>query len=88
MATTTIHNRSLVLPVFPFFWDLGIVHQNDQTQVWCNIKDHPECVEAIQVGPGGYAVLLHFQLYHPHTLQFVETEINKAVRALPCNAPY
>ena len=32
--------------------------------------------------------MLHFQLYHPHTLQFVETEIKKAVRALPCNAPY
>ena len=25
---------------------------------------------------------------HPHTLQFVETEIKQVVRALPYNAPY
>ena len=60
----------------------------DQTQVWCTIKDHPACIEALHVGPGGYAVLLHFKLFHPHTLQFVETEIKQVVRALPYNAPY
>ena len=81
-------NRLLVSPAFLFFWDLAIVNELDQTQVWCTIKDHPACVEAIQVCPGGYAVLLHFQLFHPHTLQFAETEIKQVVRALPYNAPY
>ena len=73
---------------FPFFWDLAICNELDQTQVWCTINDHPACVEAIHVGPGGRAVLLHFQVYHPHILQFIETEMKQVVRALPYNAPY
>ena len=89
MATVGVHNRSAVYytAVFPCFWDLGLDDKNDQTQVWCSIKDRPECVEPIKVGPGGYSVLKHFKLYHPDSLQFVENEIKKAVRALPCNEP-
>ena len=41
----------------------------------------------IKAGPGGYSVLSHFKLCHADSLQFVENEIKRSVRALPCNEP-
>ena len=83
-----VHNHSPVYAaVYPCIWDLGLVDKNDQTLVWCSINNCPECVKPIKVGPGGYSVLNHFKLYHPDSLQFVESEIKHAVRALPCNEP-
>ena len=76
------HNHSAV---YPAIWDLGIVDKQDSSLVWCIINDTPECQVPIKVGPGGYSVLNHFRLWHTDSLQFVENEIKRACRALPCN---
>ena len=87
MATIHNHRSPVYAAVFPCFWDLGLVDENDQTLVWCSIKDYPQCIEPIKVGPGGYSVLNHFKFYQTDSLPFVESEIKKAVSALPCNEP-
>ena len=76
------HNHSAV---YPAIWDLGIVDKQDSSLVWCIINDTPECQVPIKVGPGGYSVLRHFRLWHTDSLQFVENEIKRTWRALPCN---
>ena len=59
--------------------------KQDSPLVRCIINDTPECQVPIKVGPGGYSVLRHFRLWQAASLQFVENEIKRTCRALPCN---
>ena len=86
-GSTMATNRSLVSPSFPFFGTLPFVMNWTKPKFGAPLMTTLHA-ETIHVRPGGRAVLLHFQVYHPHILQFIETEMKQVVRALPYNAPY
>ena len=71
------------MAVCPAICDLAKLDKHDSSNIWCIIKNRPECEAPIKLGLGGDSVLKHFSECHERALQFVENAILQTCRVLP-----